>query len=165
MLRTFAAANPSPQSRCRSLDRLGKHGGLGATARRGSGHGDASGFPPGGSLGTLSAPGLVVAMSVKGVPMRNAEFREHLVDSRTPHVELIRSPEDESFITYNQLPNYGIPKYSRVHLRRLIVRGLFPRPVMLSPNRIAWRQSDLVAWKTSRPMAPCPSTLGEKVCQ
>jgi hypothetical protein len=88
--------------------------------------------------------------------MRNAEFRERLVDTQAPRAELSRSPETEFFITYDQLPKYGVPNYSRVHTRRLIARGLFPRPVMLSPNRIAWRLSDLEAWKASRPTAPFP---------
>jgi hypothetical protein len=99
---------------------------------------------------------LVPAMSVKGTLVRNAKFSEHLVKTQVPPAGLTRSPEDDSFITYDQLPNYGIPKYSRVHIRRLMARGLFPRPVMLSPNRIAWRKSDVAAWKASRPIAPLP---------
>jgi predicted DNA-binding transcriptional regulator AlpA len=96
-------------------------------------------------------------MSVKGTPVRNAKFRELLVYTPPTAAGLTRSPEDESFITYNQLPDYGIPQYSRVHIRRLMARGLFPRPVMLSPNRIAWRKSEVAAWKTSRPRAPLPA--------
>jgi Prophage CP4-57 regulatory protein (AlpA) len=88
--------------------------------------------------------------------MRNAEFRERLVGTQAPRAELSRSPDTEFFITYDQLPNYGVPNFSRVHTRRLIARGLFPRPVMLSPNRIAWRMSDLAEWKASRPQAPLP---------
>ena len=89
--------------------------------------------------------------------MRNAKFREHLLETHAVHVELSRSPEAEFFITYDQLPKHGVPNYSRVHTRRLVARGLFPRPVMLSPNRIAWRLSDLEAWKASRPTAPLPA--------
>jgi predicted DNA-binding transcriptional regulator AlpA len=88
--------------------------------------------------------------------MRNAKFTEHLLDTHALHAEPSRSPDSEFFITYDQLPNCGIPKYSRVHIRRLIARGLFPCPVMLSPNRIAWCMSDLAAWKASRPKAPLP---------
>jgi Prophage CP4-57 regulatory protein (AlpA) len=95
-------------------------------------------------------------MSVKGTPVRNAKFREHLADIKARPAEQRRSADDEVFITYDQLPDYGIPKYSRVHIRRLMARGLFPRPVMLSPNRIAWRKSEVAAWKASRPIAPLP---------
>ncbi len=88
--------------------------------------------------------------------MRTANFTEHLAHIKARPAEQRRSADDEVFITYDQLPDYGIPKYSRVHIRRLMARGLFPLPVMLSPNRIAWRQSDLAAWKASRPVAPLP---------
>lgn len=65
-----------------------------------------------------------------------------------------RSAEDEIFVPYKSLkPEHGI-EYSRVHLRRMIDRQLFPVPVLLSPNRVAWRLSDLGAWKASRPVAP-----------
>jgi hypothetical protein len=93
--------------------------------------------------------------------MRTPKFREHLAHLKPPRVELTRSADDEVFITYQQLPDHGVPKYSRVHTRRLIAGGLFPRPVMLSPNRIAWRKSDLAAWKASRPKAPLPVEASE----
>ena len=88
--------------------------------------------------------------------MRIAKFKEHLADIEAPSAELTRSADDEVFITYCQLPDHGVPSYSRVHTRRLIARGLFPRPVMLSPNRIAWRKSEVAEWKASRPQAPLP---------
>ena len=59
------------------------------------------------------------------------------------------------FISYCDLRVLGIP-YTRVHLNRLIHKGLFPPPVRLSPNRIAWRMSDLLAWQMSRPCAREP---------
>lgn len=58
----------------------------------------------------------------------------------------------ESFILYSQLPEVGVPRYSRVHLREMVARGQFPAPVQLSERRIAWRLSELEAWKGSRPM-------------
>jgi hypothetical protein len=93
--------------------------------------------------------------------MHTTEFREHLADMEAPRTGPPRSADDEVFITYCQLPEHGVPIYSRVHTRRLIARGLFPRPVMLSPNRIAWRKSDLAAWKASRPKAPLPVEASE----
>jgi len=89
--------------------------------------------------------------------MRTAKFREHLADIEASRAELTRSAEDEVYVTYRQLSDHGVPAYSRVHTRRLIARGLFPRPVLLSPNRIAWRKSEVAAWKASRPNAPLPA--------
>ena len=64
-------------------------------------------------------------------------------------------PEDDKFVPFWQLSEHGI-YFTRVHLRRLIESGLFPGPVMLSPNRVAWRLSDLAVWKKSR--RPKPQT-------
>ena len=62
--------------------------------------------------------------------------------------------EGDTIVTYKDLAKEGIT-YSRVHMRRLIARGLFPAPVMLSPNRMGWgRKTHLEPWKTSRPTAP-----------
>jgi predicted DNA-binding transcriptional regulator AlpA len=60
---------------------------------------------------------------------------------------------DEVFVTYPELPNYGIPQYSRKHLLDLQRRNQFPRAVQLSPNRVAWRASELARWVASRPTA------------
>lgn len=35
-------------------------------------------------------------------------------------------------------------------LRRLVDRQKFPRPVKISSNRIAWRETDVSAWINSR---------------
>lgn len=35
-------------------------------------------------------------------------------------------------------------------VRRMVDRGLFPRPLKLSSNRIAWREPDVSAWINSR---------------
>lgn len=66
---------------------------------------------------------------------------------------LRRSAEDEMFVPYKSLkPEHGI-EYSRVHIRRMIQDRRFPAPVQLSPNRLAWRLSDLATWKASRPVS------------
>ena len=80
--------------------------------------------------------------------MNVGEFREHLAGP-LPGPSLVN---DEILVPYDELPDRGVPKYSRGHVRRLISRGLFPPPVQLSPNRIAWRLSDLAEWKASRPI-------------
>jgi predicted DNA-binding transcriptional regulator AlpA len=87
--------------------------------------------------------------------MRIDEFRR-LSSGVAPVAFAETSPSPaggEVFVAYPELAEHGI-NYSRVHLRRLITRGLFPSAVMLSPNRIAWRLSDLDRWKASRPTAP-----------
>ena len=82
--------------------------------------------------------------------MRTDEFEKRLSASTA---QPSRSPDDEVFIPYGGLPAHGIC-FTRVHIRRLVARGLFPAPVMLSPNRVAWRSSEIAAWKASRPVAP-----------
>jgi predicted DNA-binding transcriptional regulator AlpA len=81
--------------------------------------------------------------------MRTEDFRRRLPSSAAP----VESGPDDTFIVFAELHQHGIG-FSRVHLRRLISHKLFPPPVMLSPNRIAWRLSDVSAWKASRPVAP-----------
>lgn len=42
---------------------------------------------------------------------------------------------------------------SRSVLYSLRRRGDFPRPVQISPGRVAWREKDIDAWIDSRPIA------------
>jgi len=86
--------------------------------------------------------------------MRVDEFKKHLAHATAAPAEPPCSAENEIFVVYQELPNFGVPRYSRVHLRRLIAKGLFPSPAMLSANRIAWRLSALESWKASRPDCP-----------
>jgi hypothetical protein len=59
----------------------------------------------------------------------------------------------EVFVPYADLPAHGINPPCRVHLTRQVRSGLFPAPVQISANRIAWRLSDLEQRKASRPIA------------
>jgi len=59
---------------------------------------------------------------------------------------------DNVFITYDDLASHGV-RYTRVHLTRLMRKGLFPVAVRLSPNRIAWRLPEIEQWKANRPPA------------
>jgi predicted DNA-binding transcriptional regulator AlpA len=85
--------------------------------------------------------------------MRTIEFKQRLAATTAPPIESARSAEDEIFVSYAELAAHGVP-FTRVHLRRLASRGLFPLPIMLSANRIAWKLSDLSRWKASRPVSP-----------
>jgi len=82
--------------------------------------------------------------------MRIAEFQRHLASSAPSAALPPRPPEEEVFVPYVDLKNHGV-NFTRIHLRRLAAKGLFPAPVMLSANRIAWKLSEIVAWKASRP--------------
>jgi len=66
------------------------------------------------------------------------------------------------FVTYPELPDYGVPPYSRVHLMRMMRRDQFPQQIQLSPNRVAWRVTDIVEWVSNRPLSQKtrPETLG-----
>ena len=35
-------------------------------------------------------------------------------------------------------------------IRRLMLRGEFPQPVQLAPNRVAWRKAEVEEWVESR---------------
>jgi prophage regulatory protein len=61
-------------------------------------------------------------------------------------------------------PLFGIG-FSRVHLHRLEKAGKFPLRVRLSERRIAWRESELIAWaedrSAQRVQAPSASPAAE----
>lgn len=94
---------------------------------------------------------------LRGITLRIEEFEALLAAPKTSSAASLLTvppayslPAGEVFVPYDQLSCHGI-RFTRVHLRRLIRRGLFPAPIRLSPNRIAWRSSDLMAFKISRP--------------
>jgi predicted DNA-binding transcriptional regulator AlpA len=59
---------------------------------------------------------------------------------------------DDVFVPFDDLAANGIP-IGRRQLRRLIRDGYFPAPCQISPNRIAWRLSEVRLWKETRPVA------------
>jgi hypothetical protein len=59
--------------------------------------------------------------------------------------QLLQFPDDETLVTPRELPALGI-RYHPNHLRRLWTGGRFPRPIRLSPRRIAWRKSEILQW-------------------
>ena len=42
---------------------------------------------------------------------------------------------------------------SRSCLYDMIARGVFPEPVRIGRRAVAWRESEIVAWMESRPLA------------
>jgi len=47
---------------------------------------------------------------------------------------------------------HGI-RYSRSYIRILCERGDFPKPFKLSPRKLVWRNSQIVAWKAHAELA------------
>jgi predicted DNA-binding transcriptional regulator AlpA len=62
---------------------------------------------------------------------------------------LIQDVAVEKFINAAGLKAAGVP-YSGTHLRRLEAANLFPRRVRISEHRVAWRESEVIAWQKAR---------------
>lgn len=60
-------------------------------------------------------------------------------------VGLIRKPQLEELVGSS---------YSTI--RRLMLRGEFPRPVQIGPRAVGWRAGAVKAWLASRPEAKLP---------
>jgi prophage regulatory protein len=58
----------------------------------------------------------------------------------------------QQLLTFNGLKQKGHP-YTRSHTRRLIEKGLFPRPIHLGPGRIAWLEHEIDEWINERAAA------------
>ena len=43
--------------------------------------------------------------------------------------------------------------YKRSSIYRGVRAGTFPKPVALGPRAVGWRESDIIAWIESRPVA------------
>jgi prophage regulatory protein len=57
-------------------------------------------------------------------------------------------PPLHKVIRLRDLPNYvGL---GRTQVEQLIAEGRFPKPVKLSTRRIAWLESEIVAWQQLR---------------
>lgn len=64
---------------------------------------------------------------------------------------------EDRFIPYVEIESVIGRRYSRVHLDRMVQRGQFPPAYRLSPNRVGWKRSDLIAWRNSRPVTVRPN--------
>jgi hypothetical protein len=56
-------------------------------------------------------------------------------------------------VTFFELPDLGVPRWSRKHVIDLVKAGKFVAPRQLSDNRIGWLKSDVLHWVHSRPIA------------
>ncbi len=59
----------------------------------------------------------------------------------------------KKFVAYPELPDYGVPAFSRKHLLDLQKKGKFPKARQLSANRIGWLEDEIRDWVASRPVA------------
>jgi hypothetical protein len=57
------------------------------------------------------------------------------------------------FVTYDDLIEVGVPKYSRKQIIELMRAGHFPPAVQLTPGRIAWCEQAIIDWLDTRPPA------------
>lgn len=55
------------------------------------------------------------------------------------------------YVSFGELWTHGVPRYSRVHIIRMMRRGQFPMQVQISPNRVAWRLNSIQEWVANRP--------------
>ena len=55
----------------------------------------------------------------------------------------------EKYLLRDELPS--VCRYSRQVMRRMIKDGEFPCPIEVSPNRFAWKESEIQSWLDSRP--------------
>jgi prophage regulatory protein len=53
------------------------------------------------------------------------------------------------FLSFDELKGFGI-NYCRPHIWRLEREGKFPRRVPIGEARIAWVESEIVAWQQQR---------------
>lgn len=53
-------------------------------------------------------------------------------------------------LTFDELKSLKGIRYTRRHLTRKCDAGEFPRPLRLSPKRIAWPEDEIDAWLAAR---------------
>lgn len=58
-------------------------------------------------------------------------------------------PAGKRYLTVKDLPPKGI-NYHPNHLRRMWDKGRFPKPIHLSPRKLAWPESVIDAWLASK---------------
>ena len=63
-------------------------------------------------------------------------------------------PFDDDEVLLRRSAVEQVTTLSRSTLYRLMARGEFPKPVAISPNRIAWRVADVHDWLVHRHATP-----------
>ena len=59
------------------------------------------------------------------------------------------SPSDDPLLDRHDLKDLGI-RYHPSHLRRMWTDGRFPKPKHLTPRKLVWRESVILAWVAKR---------------
>lgn len=67
----------------------------------------------------------------------------------TPAKQPSLQDEPEKFLLFTDLRALGIP-FTKEWIRRLELRGSFPRRVRISTSRVAWRACEIQEWARSR---------------
>ena len=62
----------------------------------------------------------------------------------------------ESLLSYRELSS--LTGLSRATIWRRVADSTLPKPLRLSPNRVAWRATDIQSWVDSLPNADTDST-------
>jgi len=70
---------------------------------------------------------------------------ESIDSKRDKHSNLVRLLKLEDVLRQTNL--------SKPTIYRLMNTGQFPRPLKLSPNRVAWKSADVDDWINSRPIS------------
>ena len=65
------------------------------------------------------------------------------------HMSAAPPTAPERFLTLRDLVQLTTLKPSR--LRQMVAAGLFPAPIRVSANRIAWRSADVAQWQSACP--------------
>ena len=55
------------------------------------------------------------------------------------------------FVSFADLPRYGVPPFSRVHILRMQRDGKFSLQLQISDNRVGWRLHSILDWVANRP--------------
>ena len=90
--------------------------------------------------------------------MKTAQLDLELFDAEraVADIELRRGQE---LISYEDLSLFGIP-YSRQHIQRLIAGEIFPKPVRIGLNRVAFRRSDILKFINN--LKPSPARRSKR---
>jgi len=64
---------------------------------------------------------------------------------KEPFLVAKKAKSPARFLTWDDLRARGVAYHSN-HLRRMWGDGRFPKPIRLSPRKLAWREADIDKW-------------------